>query len=657
MNSFKKPISIILVIAIIVSATLTGCSGDFGESIRDFFSGLFSIFRRYSVTETVQLPDRPYILETDEGEPEQIGGFLAQPEVTAEDLLLSPALEDQLMSAESLKGIADSKSQVDNLKGIQNELEILQERMESDEEADEDLAGRIDALNEKIDSLLSDDILGPLEFKPMTALMGTWAEPDKVILRWSPQMDWVPDDGYDLYRVLGGETVLLSGGLGTAAKIAQSASLGKEFSEYIKPLFDGSRATLSVLQAAGVSTTEEFNRFIIEKTTPVRSKYRFSGEQDFVRSKDLAFTVKATLAARVPAADISAGNAITLRSEIRTLPLSIAYVKNYGFAPFTKVDPASAPQPAISETVLQVMQSRNDLLTKANVDVEFAAAAGFGYEDNLKGKGIAKSTMIEYVLVPKKPELGNIALADLASGSRPAGTYTAKVEYGVGTPLDAPEGLTGYGADNGVYLRWAVPDDVYARSIISGYYIERKMKRAAKFTVLNEVPVTVSYLNDEHGILYEMPVFYSDLDIANGDSAVYRIRALDLFGRLSGYSEELSVAVYKVTPPNTPNVDQPTLSTENLARNSDLIQESASLNGGKTGIILPITKTSEDTKEFAIFRSQAFGSGSFEDPVEIARIEVKEARNEADTHRVVRYKRVKLVLNPAAAGEVSAVYF
>ena len=128
--------------------------------------------------------------------------------------------------------------------------------------------------------------------------------------------------------------------------------------------------------------------------------------------------------------------------------------------------------------------------------------------------------------------------------------------------MEKPVGLEGYGADNVVPLRWTAPVSAYQRSIISGYYIERKKKGEVEYKRINDTPVAISYSIDENGILYEAPSFYEDLELKNGDEASYRIQGLDIFGRVSAYSAAIDIKVYKVTAPQTPSVGQPDLSTK-----------------------------------------------------------------------------------------------
>ncbi len=654
MYTTKKAVAVLLVVTVAFSVFFTGCVT---EDVKGLFSRLFGGSKDKEVTSEARLPDRPYIIDEDDDKekPDSLSEYLEEPEGGANEVLSNEILEEDILAAQSLDEVADSKTEVDNLRKLKNNMLAMAGQIEdSGDPSDRQVKDRIIRLTEKIDSLFLKGKLTPGQMKAGTSFKGTWTKPDRVLLRWTPQNEWVPDDGYRLFRVLDGKTELLAEGLGTESHIDKAASSGREYAEYIKPLFDKAALNTEALQAAGVATKEEFNQLVYKEAAPPVS-YRFSGAEDFQRSKQARFSIKGSLADRLPRQDSFNSRSLHIISEINAAPLSI---KSITYA--AQIEPQNPAVPGSivqsSEIISELMDNRNNILTKANLDMQFAGDAGFGYEDRLEGMGIKKNTPIEYVLVPRKPSLKAVNKAAVSSGNRPEGTYSVEVSYGVETPVETPQELIGFGADNVVNLRWTPPLDNYAKSIISGYYIERKKNGEGEFERLNSVPVAISYTADEDGILYETPVFYMDEDIQNGDEAVFRVQALDIFGRVSGYSNNLDIKVYKVTAPNPPNLGQPSLSTGRLARAGAHIKESASLNKGKTGVILPIAKTSQDTDEFAVFRSRALGSGSFEDPVEIARVQVE--KEETDySKKIVKYGKVKLLVNPDTSEDVHTVYF
>jgi hypothetical protein len=116
MYSKRKYISIMLTLLMLVSISLSGCEKTVGESIGDFFSGIFGVFKSKSVATEVQFPDRPYIIDTGGEETESLSGFLQKTDAAVEKLLSEPLLEEQILSAKKLDDIADSKTETDNLK-------------------------------------------------------------------------------------------------------------------------------------------------------------------------------------------------------------------------------------------------------------------------------------------------------------------------------------------------------------------------------------------------------------------------------------------------------------------------------------------------------------------------------------------------------------
>jgi hypothetical protein len=659
MHRYRKHLALLLVFAIALTTLVTGCESD-QSGDGNFLTKLFGFFKGSPpFTDQAKMPDRPYVPVLGDSPIESAKEFLSQEKVGAEELLLNLPVETEILSSDTLDEVADTRIKTDQLRKIRDELEVLSQRMEFDDTADPDLKDKIDLLSEKIDFLFSEGVLEISDIKPKTALMGTWDEPDRVILRWNPQMEWIPDDGYHLYRVLNGVTTLLADNLGTEESIQALTLTDREYAEFIKPLYDNSRAGPDLLEKVGVETSDEFNRLIATRALPILNRHRFSGAEDFSLIRDRIFSVHSTLTGRIPDADPGSAHSTRIPSDIKALPLSVSYIKTYGFSKIVRSVSSSDEEEGETgnDLVMQVFQSRNDFLTKSNTDMEFAQASGFGYEDDLIGEGVEKDTLIEYILVPQKPEWKMYNRTFLSSGQRPEGTVSIKIPAGVKAPLDAPLGLEGYGADGQVHLRWTSPADSYAKSIISGYYIERKMKGESQFSVLNDVPVAISYMDDENGILYEMPVFFTDRMISNHDQAKYRIRALDIFGRLSDDSEEVDITVHKITPPNTPNLDQPFLSNGDLSKADDYVRDSAALNEGKIGVILSIAKTSDDTDEFAVFRSEALGNLPFGNPLEIARINVESDGQKELQKSVVSYRKVKLILHPLSETGVHTVFF
>ena len=651
----KKVISIMLVVIIMLVSNMTGCKKGVGETISDLVGGIFDKKIKHEVTEEATLPKRPFIIE-EIVEEKDIGVFLAAEQVSAKTILIEPELETGLLEAETLDQIADSRTKVENLKSIRAELTGMLEIIKDDERVDRELIQKTGTFISKIDQLFQEGIILAKDIKPSIGLLATWTTPDKVVLRWMPQKDWIPEGGYDLFRVIEGKTELIADSLGSQEHINRAEAAGRDYSDYIGLLYENGKMTAQAMSEAKASNAREFNDYLFSAVNPVINKYRFSGEEDFGISKVQTFSIKGTLAQRVPFIDREDKAVISTGGSLKSLPLPLDLAKSSLSVQFVSSQ-SKLPGLEISSNIKLIAESRNDLLTIANTDIGFAEASGFGYEDELKGQNINKDELIEYVLVPRKPENSHIDLAYIASGARSDGTFAIKVKYGTEVLPETPAKLDGYGADGAVYIRWTAPEEQYMKSIISGYYIERKKNKESKFTRITDVPVAISYTQDENGIYFEMPVFFVDNDITNGDRAIYRIQATDIFGRMGEYTDELDVTVYKVIPPNAPNVGQPVLSSADPSKHESFIRETVELNKGKTGIVLPIAKTSDDTVEFVVYKSSALGKNGFEAPIQAARIPVEKDNKETAKKKTVRYNDVRLIINPVSETGVHTVYF
>jgi len=325
------------------------------------------------------------------------------------------------------------------------------------------------------------------------------------------------------------------------------------------------------------------------------------------------------------------------------------------------------PIPPTDKEILvkELLDARKSILTKAFVDEEFANSTGFGYEDDLKEMKFETNTLVRYTLVPLENSGEKITSADisantsveLAANKSIKGTYSLSVKYGVEEPVETPQDFTGYGADNEVSLRWMAPQTEYAKGIISGYYVERRKKSETTFSRVTDVPIAISYTQEGNQILYETAAFYMDKDVRNGDELVYRIQALDIFGRLSDFSSELDIKVYKVTPPQQPILDEPSLSIRssrfNLRASTHLFQ----LNPGNSGVALPITHTSDDTSLFVVYRSKVYGNGPFGIPQELVRINIAPFMEMTQPLYSLNTTNAIFIINPPTETQVDVLYY
>ena len=104
---------------------------------------------------------------------------------------------------------------------------------------------------------------------------------------------------------------------------------------------------------------------------------------------------------------------------------------------------------------------------------------------------------------------------------------------------------------------------------------------ASSFKQINDEPIAISYTLIKQ-ILYESPVFYEDT-VKNGRKATYRIRSVDIFGRMSEYSDPIT---FKGNPPNSPSIDSPVRSDAPDPR----LQSGSPGRKSNKRIVLPIHK-------------------------------------------------------------------
>ena len=174
--------SIVVALALIITSTFVFYKGNLGRDIMDLFSKKGGS-QDYLVTEEIKLPDRPYILSTERVEEEGLGSYLTRQSVTAEDFMANSSLVADLHQADSLEDLVDSKEQVDNLRDIKLGLDTIFDRLSKSDDANEELVNDIFTASSKIGKLLTQNIWPNFKFEKFTALMGTWEDPDKVILR------------------------------------------------------------------------------------------------------------------------------------------------------------------------------------------------------------------------------------------------------------------------------------------------------------------------------------------------------------------------------------------------------------------------------------------------------------------------------------------
>jgi PKD repeat protein len=612
------------------------------------------------------LPDRAYLLaETDPQEPQTLEELLQSDAPSVDTLLRNPSIAEELLSAQTLTDIVDSRLALNNLRSLDEQLSgWLEQGSEpagavsgqngADNAPDAStpmalpggsanaaavqtggaLAVSPQVLSEQtaLVSKLKDTtwrLLAPKEYGELVAfpatmnMKGVWQSPNEVLVHMVPSGDWLPEQGYQLYRVVNGQKELIAEqlasptlGLAGAIEVDGATSVdenGKEIN-MIQELYHQAQLTPEKLTMLGMSA-EEF-RALAYRTDTLSSKPRVSGELDFQEMQKALITIPANFEQRIPETDILLGQTIHVLGRQENGQLTSGAVASSLWKKFT-VQPAELPTGIDSlgseeklELAEKLLGARQQLATLSFVDDEFAEAAGFLIRDNIEELSLPDGTEITYII-------------ESSNGGRTMLSVTKGAEI----TLSKPQSLLGYGIDGKVPLRWQQAETEQERSILSGYHIERKLNGESEFIQITEEPVAISYILDETDVYFESPVFFEDA-VENGRTAEYRIYSIDIFGRRSEYSEVLSLRVEKVTPPNAPSAVAPGITHagkrgKDSAGDSQMasaVQIASDLNPGKRGIVLPVFTDSPDTVRFTIYRATAVGAEGFGPPEAIANL-------------------------------------
>ena len=511
-----------------------------------------------------------------------------------------------------------------------------------------------------------------IELSPAISIKGVWQN-GEVLLHMTPSADWLPDDGYELYRTVNGESQLVESGIAATAKILSGDTTitipytdedGKRQEASVKEVFESAALTSQKLSTLGM-TVKQFNQsyYVTDK---LGAKPRVTGANDFRIMRDMQITIPGMIEQKVPDIDFLVDSPIYVMDK---QPNSLYSVSELQFSVYNKfsvkqtnilarselmLSPSAGQsttgqsttgqsmsgqsttgQSAVSDTertkrelVREVLDARRQITTLSYAEKDFAEEAKFLIHDDLKALGLPDGTVITY------------------TAQSPDGSVSASLEITIGLEfkLSQPTGLDGFGMDGRVPLRWDEAASQEELNIIIGYNIERKLDGESGFKKINDVPVAISHMLDDSDLYMESVIFYED-EVANGRAAQYRVCALDIFGRASEYSEVLVInkdsrqVVEKVTPPNAPSVSAPKLSTaasgsaaggagatdsvgatENISATDSAVQTSIDQNAGKKGVVLPIFTTSYDTARFTIYRAVAVGAGGFSKPEVLANI-------------------------------------
>lgn len=643
------------------------------------------------------LPDREYVLGTkEEEEPQTLQELLYSSSPDIEDFLQNPDIAAELLAAESLTDIVDSRYALNNLREIGSQLEKrtaesnlpmgdlvslhsvpiqppvrektpgpedalkafmpepapVEERAPlpqsegakrlaqaadsidfnrpagADEarksyEAQQDLYSRLDA---KVSHLMRKAEYGDWELMHSSINMKVvWQNPGESLIHMIPEADWLPEEGYRVYRQIGEEKELIKEQL-AAAQTVFSPDFKHPQAEDIREAYQAAEYTEEDREALGMDEAN-FQNTVYRTRSTLEPLVYVKGEGDFLRMKQEQITIPDGVEEKMPQEDRQLRSPVQIMNfpengryeagEIRSrvwekysvrqseLPNGLQSLED------PDAEEEGAPYTAAATTV----EARQQISTLALVDEKFAQEAGFLIRDDLSGKQLSKGEEIVYTI------------------EAPGGQYASvKVRWGEELPLTRPEGFMGYGLDGKVFLRWREPADDGEASIVSGYFIERKLEGEADFVQINEKPVVITEVLDETGIFFETPVMYQE-ELENGTNAQYRMYSIDVFGRRSEYSDPINIRVEKVTPPESPSTaslvlsgaDAPEISDDVLGR---AIQKSISENRGKRGIVVPIFNESPDTVRFTLYRAEAEGVGSYSKPVALANFRFENPKKE-----------------------------
>lgn len=475
-------------------------------------------------------------------------------------------------------------------------------------------------LTEEEENLVDNDGAMPTEdqLDADKLIKATWKQPNRVLVNWAPDEDWIPEDGYSLFRIINEDVVLLAGNLGTEGFVDEMAS-GSVFNDFLIPAFDTAKVTSDKFATLGISDKDQFKTlFTIDQN---------AGDK-IIPSADLFEDIQngsipstQAIVERVPFEDTVGNFSISLIAEINAPEVTLSgYQGAFSDTPAELLlTPVISPKELM---VTEIMEARSTYVTMALINPQFSIESGLGYEDDFGEEILVLNTEITYVLVQNKEGMPSINQSNIEGHFETDGVSHISVSYGAETPLEVPENLDGFGFDGSVGLRWDPTETEYGKSIITGYNIERKIKGETEFVKVNGAPIVIGYTEDENGNYVENPVFYTDNGVENGDIVYYRIQSIDIFGRKSEYDDgNLSVEIIKTLPPSTPTVEEPVLSIkETNMEESEFVIEMKTLNSGKTGVILSMMATSDDTNKFVIYRSEAEGTDKFSDPVKLTEI-------------------------------------
>ncbi|MDX1358401.1 MAG: hypothetical protein R3232_06190, partial [Clostridia bacterium] len=220
MRKFSKQLSLLLVIVLLSSYMLTGCKKkkDNADASPSPSTGQTASPSASDATAppspgpsqpqpTITPPEggvqeQPWISAEDLNKPpENVDEFLSSDNAGAETLLDQPAIAEEILDADNLGDLVDSPGDAERLEELVEEIEELIDEMTDDEgnapdEETQEAVDQLEEIQDAIEELFADAEPTPEQLEATTELKGTWDEPNRVVLRWTPQIEWLPEDGY-----------------------------------------------------------------------------------------------------------------------------------------------------------------------------------------------------------------------------------------------------------------------------------------------------------------------------------------------------------------------------------------------------------------------------------------------------------------------------
>lgn len=629
------------------------------------------------------LPDREYVLgEKEDPAPTTLQELLYSQNPSIDDLLKEPAIVEELLKAEQLTDIVDSRFALNSLRVIDEQLEerkteealpmadllVLapgatekvvakvedeeddpaaaskpympdpapraeREPLEKSERAKEldAVAETIDTqmpgapvkaqatyetqstliakISDKVDSLLALPTFGDwIEIPPTINLKGIWQNPGETLLHFVPEGDWVPEEGYKVYRLIGEEKVLISEKAASPKSVESSAFKHPE-SDLVREVYSVAKFSAEDQRALGMD--EETFANTVYRMKNLENPEHISGEADFLLMKQTQITIPDGFDQKMPRSDQLLGSPIQWLNQPENGRYESGVLR---FNVWSKFAVRQSELPFGLQTIsgseaqwnaaYQTLEARQQITTMSFVDQEFAEEAGFLIRDDLKTLSLNNGDPISYLIEAPGGAQARVTLA-----------------WGKELPLTTPKGFMGYGLDGRVSLRWRKPQSEQEAAITSGYFVERKLEGESSFKVINEKPIVISEILDESGVFFESPIMYQE-DLENGTKAQYRIYSIDIFGRKSEPSSPIDIRVEKVTPPDAPTISSLIKSDEapDTAENplERALQEAVANNRGKRGVVIPIYNESPDTVRFTLYRAEAVGVDAYGKPIALA---------------------------------------